>query len=262
MRHILLPLLLFLTSSVGACSSASDSELTTSEQLSRGRSDSGAIPPVELVEGETGILVVVPEGAFEGAWELWKDEKRIDDYEDTGVLFPAEPGVYTVKEYSNPQFIWASGVPVETGKTTRVQLGALEVVTPAGIVAENLDLWDETGDERLHTPYETDQVIPVPAGSYTVTKYFTQEFVWKSPVVVEAGHITPVEMGGVKLLSETISSFDLYDGSNDQKLSMANDSNKALPVPPGSYTLKEYFSQEVLASGVQVTAGTVTEVEP
>ena len=260
MRHILLPLLLFLTSSVGACSSVSDSELPTSEQLSREQSDAGAIPPMELVEGETGILVVVPEGAPETAWELWKDEVRIDDYEDTGVLFPAEPGVYTVKKYFSPQFIWAAGVTVESGKTTRIQLGALEVVTPSEIVGESLDLWNETGEERLHTPYETGQVIPAPAGSYTVTKYFTQEFVWKSPVVVEAGHITRVELGGVKLLSNTISQFDLYDASDDQRLSQANHSNEAHPAPPGSYTLKKYFSQEVLASGVQVTAGTVTEV--
>jgi len=218
--------------------------------------------PMELVEGETGIQVFVPEGAPETAWELWKDEDRIDDYEDTGVLFPAEPGSYRVAKYSSPQFIWASGVPVEAGKTTRIHLGALRVVTPSGMGNVQFDLWTETGEERLHTPYETNQVTPMSAGSYTVTKYSTQEFIWKTPVVVEAGQITRLELGGLTLSSETPSSFDLYDSSNDRKLSMANDTNKAHPVPPGTYTLKKYFSDEVLASSVPVTAGTVTVVQP
>ncbi len=220
-----------------------------------------ALPEVEHVPGETGVLIASPEGVHTENWDLLASTTgaMVLQAQSLGVARPVPAGVYVLRQYFTPTFTWADPLEVREGQTTRVNLGAIEIVTVPGAVTRSWDLWTADGDSMLSQANPTDEPVVSPSGTFTVKEYFTPAFVWSAAVMVLPGRVTRVELGGLEWRGGQ-GRYDLYDGSGGQRLIQAYEPDLVYPVPVGTYTLKRYFTDSILAQGVAVGAGQVTVV--
>ena len=138
------------------------------------------------------------------------------------------------------------------------------VTTPPGAVNEIFDLYTADGSRRISLAHDLNVVLEVDPGTYLLTQYFNENFVYARDVVVAAGQVTTIEMGAVVVDTTADSDgaiYDIYDATGELLLSRPNDSDVIIPVPPATYTLKEYFADFVYASGVAVAAGEIVTVQ-
>ena len=99
------------------------------------------------------------------------------------MIITAPPGTFTLKEYFNDKFTYASDVQVEAGEVTDVPMGAIRY--------NGSQAYDIYVSGTLVSSYnEAGAVITAPAGTYTLMKYFDDETVLANNVVVIAGAIT------------------------------------------------------------------------
>jgi hypothetical protein len=209
------------------------------------------------------VRVTAPEGTKATNWDLWDagGENKIDEANGTGEVYPVPAGTFTVKEYFNPRLVWAQAVEVVPGRISEVRLGALHVIAPEGAKATNWDLWQPNGESKIDEANSNGEIIPVPAGSFQVNEYFNPHFVWADAIEVQPGVVTELVLGAIRVDSTTTKNWDLWDAGNTLKIDEANDTGDVVPAPAGTFTVRKYFEDDVIAHGVVVTAGEITVVQ-
>jgi len=217
---------------------------------------------------EAGVTTTVTLGAIEVVTVPNASDGQYDIYDATGateystynepnVLITAPAGTFTLKEYFNGDFVYATGVTVTAGEVTTVQMGGIELTTVTGAVDGTYGIYDETGEEVFSTYNDPDIIITAPAGTFTLKEYFNDRFTYGSDVQVIAGEVTTVPMGAIRFNGPL--AYDIYVGG--EIVSSYNDPQVAVTAPAGTYTLTKYFDDDVvLATDVVVTAGAVTDV--
>jgi hypothetical protein len=221
------------------------------------------VEPGRITEVVLGaVRVIAPEGAGASNWDLWKPggEAPIDQANSTGATIPVPAGTFVLNEYYNPRFVWAEPVVVEPGRITEVVLGAVRVIAPEGAEASNWDLWKPGGEAPIDQANSTGATISVPAGTFVLKEYYNARFVWRDDLEVAPGMVSEVALGAIRVASASDLNWDLWDVSGEEKLDEAKSSNVIVPVPAGTFTVKKYYTPEVLAQGVVVSPGQVAEV--
>ncbi len=221
---------------------------------------------VVVVAGQT---TVVPFGAVNVVTVPGSEQTTYDIYEATGAnlldraetddIQPVPPGTYVLTAYFNAPLVYADNVVVTAGQVTTVTLGAVELTMGEDWSSLFYDVYAADGTTLLSRPESANELAPLPAGTYVIKDYFNELFTYASGVQVTAGQTTTFAMGAI-LYTGSEANYDLYDASGNQLLVRPGSQNEALPAPPGSYVLKDYFSDDVLATAVTVTAGQVTTV--
>lgn len=148
---------------------------------------------VIVVAGETttvqmgGIKLVTVEGAADGTYGIYDSsgQTRYASYNDPDIIITAPAGTFTLKEYFNPDFTYASNVEVVAGEVTEVEMGAIRY---NGTLAYDIYV----GGELVSSFNEPSLIITAPTGTYTLTEYFDDENVLATNVIVTAGAITDV----------------------------------------------------------------------
>jgi len=230
------------------------------------RSLLAAVELVPAESGGSGILVLVPDAARRANWDLFGigEERPLSQAHSTGELFAAEPGRYRITEYGNRGYVWADDLPVEAGKTTRLNLGAIVVTTPPGTAAGSWDLWDATGATKIDQANDNGTAIPVPAGNFAIKEYYNDRFVFARDVQVEPGRTVEIDLGAIRVTTPEGTekgSWDLFTAAGAERIDQANDIGAVIPVPPGTFVVKEYANDLfVWGCGVQVAAGVVSEL--
>lgn len=186
-------------------------------------------------------------------------ETLLDQVNDTDVIRPVPAGTYVLKEYFNDVFDFARDVVVTEGVVTTVSLGAVRLITVEGAEAEIYDIYDASGQTLLDQVNDTGVIRPVPAGTYVITEYFNAPLVFASGVMVEPNALTDVLLGAIRYTGgETL--YDIYDAGGETVLARPNDAGEIRTLPAGTFLLKPYFEDTVLADDIVVTAGAITTV--
>ncbi len=138
------------------------------------------------------------------------------------------------------------------------------LVTSPGAVAGIFDLYTGDAQTRLSQAHDMNEVLAADPGTYVLTDYFNPDFVLAANVVVVAGQVTTVPLGGIRVATIAGSegaTFDIYSAASDALLQRPNDSDVVIPVPPGVFRLRKYFNDAfVYGDAVTVVAGEVTVV--
>jgi hypothetical protein len=161
--------------------------------------------------------------------------------------------------YFNAPLVYANNVTVVAGQVTTVTLGAFELTQGQDWSKPSYDVFAEDTTTLLSRPESANTLVPLPAGTYVIRDYFNDRFTYASGAQVSAGQVTTFNMGAI-LYTGSEAKYDLYDASGTMLLEQPGSRDERLPVPPGTYVLKDYFSDDVLATNVVVTAGQVTTV--
>lgn len=148
---------------------------------------------VTVVAGETttvamgGIKLVTVSGAADGTYGIYDSAgaTAYATYKEPNVIITAPAGTFTLKEYFNPDFTYASDVAVVAGEVTEVPMGAIRYT---GTLAYDI----YAGGALVSSYNEAGLIITAPAGTYTLTEYFDDENVLANNVVVTVGAITDV----------------------------------------------------------------------
>lgn len=206
------------------------------------------------------VNVVTVAGSNEATYDIWDAAGTtvLARAQSDNTILPLPPGTYVLKEYFNDGFVWASSVQVIAGQVTTISLGAFELRMGADWDSPSYDVYAADGVTLLSRPKSANQLVPLPAGAYAIFDYFNEAFPY-SNVTVAAGQVTTFEMGAI-LYTGSESSYDIYDASGTVLLDRPASRGTPRAVPPGTYVLKDYFSDVVLESGVTVSAGAVTTV--
>ncbi len=206
------------------------------------------------------VNVVTVAGSNEATYDIWDAAGTtvLARAQSDNTILPLPPGTYVLKEYFNDGFVWASNMQVIAGQVTTISLGAFELRMGADWDSPSYDVYAADGVTLLSRPKSANQLAPLPAGAYAIFDYFNEAFPY-SNVTVAAGQVTTFEMGAI-LYTGSESSYDIYDASGTVLLDRPASRGTSRAVPPGTYVLKDYFSDVVLASGVTVSAGAVTTV--
>lgn len=215
----------------------------------------GATTTVEL----GAIELVSVENASDGYFDIYSSDggEKYASYNASDALITAPAGTFTLKEYYNGDFTYASDVVVEAGATTTVRMGGIKLIAVEGAVEATYGIYDATGSTCYASYNDPDVIITAPAGTFTLKEYFNADFTYASNVEVEPGSVTEVEMGAIRYGGSQ--SYDIYVGG--ALVSSNNDPDTIVTAPAGTYELRKYFDDEVvLATGVVVEAGAVTEV--
>ncbi len=148
---------------------------------------------VVVTEGEVttvemgAIRLVTVEDAGYGEYAIWSEDggSVYAAYKSPNELVTAPPGVFTLKQYFNPAFTYASDVVVQAGEVTTVTMGAIRY---NGTM--DYDIYLDGDLVRSYNVAGT--TVTVPPGTYLLTKYFDDETVIATHVVVTAGAVTEV----------------------------------------------------------------------
>ena len=148
---------------------------------------------VTVVAGEVtsiqmgGIRLVTVEGAADGEYAIWDStgNTMYASYNEPDIIITAPPGTYTLKEYFNPAFTYATDVEVAAGEVTNVFMGAIRY-------HGTLDYDIYSGGELVSSYNVPEAIITAPPGTYVLTEYFNDENVLATNVVVVARQITEV----------------------------------------------------------------------
>jgi len=222
---------------------------------------------VVVVEGEVtvvalgAVVVTTASGSEAAIYDIYDGtgEMLLDRVNDTDEIRPLPAGTYVLKEYFNDVFDFARDVVITADMVTTIPLGAVRLITVEGAVAEIYDIYDATGQTLLDRVNDTGVIRPVPAGTYVITEYFNAPLVFASGVVVEPNAQTDVLLGAIRYTgSESL--YDIYDGGGETVLARPNDAGEIRTLPAGTFVLKPYFEDTVLADDVVVTAGAITTV--
>lgn len=134
-----------------------------------------------------GIKLVTVPGSVEGDYAIYDStgETVYATYNEPDIIITAPPGTFTLKEYFNDLFTYASDVEVVAGAVTTVEMGAIRY---NGALAYDIYL----GGTLVSSFNEAGDIVTAPLGTYTLMKYFDDETVLATNVVVTAGNITEV----------------------------------------------------------------------
>lgn len=204
-------------------------------------------------------VTTVP-GSIEATFDIWDaaGTKLLSRAKSDNTVRPLPPGVYVIKEYFNDDFTWASGVQINAGAVTTVPLGAFRLNLGDDWGNPSYDVYAADGVTLLSRPKSANELVPLPAGSFVIYDYFNDQFRY-ADVQVAAGLVTTVQMGAI-LYTGGESNYDIYDGSGARLLDRPASRGAKRSVPPGTYVLKDYFTDVVIAAGVVVVPGAVTSV--
>ena len=215
-----------------------------------------------------GSVTTVPLGAIQLVTVTNASDGYYDIYDSTGATeyssynapnasITAPAGTFTLKEYFNGDFDYATNVVVVAGETTTVEMGGIKLVTVAGASDGTYAIYDSGGTVTYATYNDSDVIITAPAGTFTLKEYFNDKFTYASNVQVQAGVVTTVPMGAIRY-NGTLA-YDIYVAGTI--VSSYNEAGAVITAPAGTYTLMKYFDDEtVLATNVVVTAGAITDV--
>jgi len=207
-----------------------------------------------------GAILVTTVGGAEGlTYDLYDaaGTTRLDQVNDAGTIRPVPAGTYVLKEYFNDVFDLARDVVVVEATVTTVPLGAIRLVTVDEAEEATYDIFDAAGETRLDQVNDAGTIRPVPAGTYVLTEYFNEGLVYASGVVVEAGEVTDVLLGALRYTGAE-DPFDIYDATGETLIARPNTPNEIRSLPAGTYVLKPYFGDTIVASDVVVVAGEIT----
>ena len=207
------------------------------------------------------VDVVTAPGSQEATYDIYDSTGTavLTDAESSDTIRPLPAGTYVIKRYSNPDFTYAEDVIVSAGQVTTISMGAFELVTGVDWSDSSYDVYAADGMSLLSRPESVNKLVPLPPGSYAIKAYFNDAFVYTSSTQVSAGQTTRFEMGAI-LYTGAEASYDIYDASGNTLLDRPVSRGEARPAPPGTFVLKKYFSDDLIASGVMVNAGGVTTV--
>ncbi|MEP0841664.1 MAG: hypothetical protein HRF43_03005 [Phycisphaerae bacterium] len=205
------------------------------------------------------IRLVLVEGATRGWFDLYDASGRavLSQANEPDLPVTAPAGTYVLKQSFNEAFTFAESVAVQAGATTTVRLGAVRLETVAGAAGGQFDIYGPDGTVLLAEANEPDVPVAVPPGTYVLKRYFNDRLVLAAGVTVAAGQSTVIRMGALRYNGAV--AYDLYLGNNLVVPSCLP--GELQTIPPGTYSLYEYFSDRLLASGVVVQPGQITEVE-
>lgn len=221
---------------------------------------------VTVVAGEVtqvtlgAILVTTAPGSEAAIYDIYNatGDLLLDQVNDTGVVRPAPAGSYLLKEYFHENFVYAANVVVSPGGVTTIALGAINLRSVPGGDAV-YDIFAADGQTPLDQVSDTNKVRPVPAGTYVLKEYFHDNMIFADGVTVSAGAVTERSLGAIRYNGPQ-SIYDIYDASGEKLLDQVNDRGVIRSLAPGAYVLKPYFEKTILAQGVVVAAGAITEV--
>lgn len=207
------------------------------------------------------LLVTTPEGTPNGSYDIY------DDASDTLLVRPASleavrplpAGTYRIRDYFNESFVYAEGVAVSAGEVSTIPLGAIHVISVNGDGRASYDVYDESGQNLLDRPSSSDELRPAPAGTYVLREYFNEAFDYANGLVVRPNEVTVLRLGAI-VYGGAEPSYDIYDASGTTLLARPSSRGDTRHVPAGTYVLKDYFADTVLAVDVVVSEGAVTNV--
>ncbi|MBN2446247.1 MAG: hypothetical protein JXO22_05960 [Phycisphaerae bacterium] len=219
---------------------------------------------VEITAGATttvtlgAIELVTVANASDGYFDIYSPGGAVQfaSYNEPNVFISAPAGTYTLKEYFNAGFSYATSVVVAEGAVTTVEMGGIKLISVPGSVDANYGIYNRAGTITFASYNEPDIIITAPPGVYTLKEYFNAGFTYANNVQVTAGEVTEVEMGAIRYNGPF--SYDIYSGGN--LVSSYNDAGTIVTAPPGTYLLTKYYDPDtVLAGHVVVTAGAITD---
>lgn len=216
----------------------------------------GAVTQVTL----GAILVTTAPGSEAAIYDIFDatGDLLLDQVNDTGVIRPVPAGSYLLTEYFNKSFVYASNVVVSPGSITTIAMGAINLTSVPGGDAI-YDIFAADGQTLLDQVSDTNTVRPVPAGTYVLKEYFHDAMIFADGVTVSPGAVTERALGAIRYNGpEEI--YDIYDASGEKLLDQVSDRGVIRSLAPGTYVLKPYFEKTILAQGVVVVAGAITEV--
>lgn len=207
------------------------------------------------------VLVTTPEGTPEGNYDIYDDtsDTLLVRPASTEIIRPVPAGTYRIRDYFNDAFIYSEGVTVIAGQVTTVPLGAIHVISVDGEGRAPYDVYDESGQNLLDRPSPSDELRPVPPGTYVLREYFNEAFDYANGLVVRADEVTELRLGAI-VYNGAEANYDIYDASGNTLLARPSSRGDTRHVPAGTYVLKDYFADTVLAAGVVVEAGAITTV--
>ena len=212
-----------------------------------------------VVVVETGVIVETPPGSTGLSVDVYDAATgvRLMQAKSTNDLIELPAGEYRITQFGSEALVLAPSVVVTAGTVTRVRLGAILVTTVGGAEGLTYDLYDAAGTTRLDQVNDAGTIRPVPAGTYVLTEYFNEGLVYASGVVVEAGEVTDVLLGALRYTGAE-DPFDIYDATGETLIARPNTPNEIRSLPAGTYVLKPYFGDTIVASDVVVVAGEIT----
>ncbi|MBL8879741.1 MAG: hypothetical protein JNG88_11535 [Phycisphaerales bacterium] len=213
----------------------------------------------EVAFGALNVTTVAD--SDEATFDIWDaaGAKVLTRAQSDNTILPLPPGTYVIREYFNDVFSWAVNVQIVAGQVTTIPLGAFYLKSNEDWANANYDVYAADGATLLSRPKGINRQIPLPAGSFVMVDYFNDAFPFAN-VQVAAGAVTHFELGAI-LYNGGESNYDIYDASGTKLLERPGSRGAPRGVPPGTYVLKDYFSDVVLADGIEVSAGVVTEVQ-
>lgn len=205
-----------------------------------------------------GIKLATVPGASDGSYDIYdaSGETVYSTYTEPNIVITAPAGHFTLKEYFNGDFAYATDVEVTAGETTDVEMGGVTLITVPGASDGTYAIYDSTGGTVYATYNEPNVVITAPAGTFTLKEYFNDDFTYATGIEVRAGEVTSVPMGAIRYSG--VLDYDIY--ADGQLLSSYNERDLIITAPPGTYMLTEYFDDENVLATIVVVAGAVTNV--
>lgn len=205
------------------------------------------------------IDLVTVADASDGYYDIYDSTGATEysSYNAPNTAITAPAGTFTLREYFNGDFDYATNVIVVAGETTTVEMGGIKLVTVAGAADGTYGIYDSGGTTVYATYNEPDVIITAPAGTFALKEYFNDKFTYASNVQVQAGQVTTVAMGAIRY--NGTQAYDIYAGGTI--VSSYNEAGAIITAPAGTYTLTKYFDDEtILATSVVVIAGAITDV--
>lgn len=203
-------------------------------------------------------LVTVP-NASDGYFDIYDatGATAYSTYNEANAAITAPAGTFVLKEYYNANFDYATSVTVTAGQTTTVAMGGIKLIIVPGATEGTYGIYDSSGTTAYATYNDPNVIITAPPGTFVLKEYFNPDFTYASNVQVTAGAVTEVRMGAIRYNGSM--AYDIYSGG--ERVSSYNDAGAIITAPAGTYTLTKYYdANTVLATGVVVTAGTITDV--
>lgn len=206
-----------------------------------------------------GIRVTTVPGIGDDNYSIYDDrgKTRLRERAEANTVVPVDPGCYTLKQpYS--EFPYASDVVVKPGEVIVVPMGAIKLVTVPDALFGDYHIFDKTGDNRLREHNAANTLVTAPPGRFVLKQKYSP-FTYAAEIVVKAGEVTVVEMGALRYNAPH--DYHVFDAEGTNRLREHGKPGELVTAPPGRYVLKKAYSDIVLSDDVNVTAGTITEVE-
>jgi hypothetical protein len=220
---------------------------------------------VEVVAGQVttvtlgGILLTTIEGSEGAVFDIFSNEadELLQRPNDSDGIVAVPAGVYRVREYFDPEFIYVEDLAVAAGEVTTFPLGAFTLVAPDGSREATFDILSADAMTVLQRANDDNRVRAMPPGDFRIQDYFN-ELLPFADVTIVAGRLTTFEMGAL-LYNGAESSYDIYDSTGNNLRVRPASMGEARPLPPGEYVLKDYFTDDVIGAAT-ITAGQITTV--